>query len=259
MKFKILIFFILFLSINSNIFGQIKTDIIVKDSLNNKTFQSLKFNYKQLLIPTVFITYGFVGLENKNLRLFKNFNDNSYFEYGNNRVDVDDVLQFIPATTALSLNFVGIKSKNSFKNKVIILATSTILMGITVKFIKTATNELRPDASTFNSFPSGHTANSFLGAELLYQEYKDQSFWYGISGYAVAASVGVLRMYHNRHWFTDVVAGAGIGILSTKMAYWLVPKINKLFSNSKKTAINTTVLVPFYDGKTTGFGLISQF
>ena len=80
-----------------------------------------------------------------------------------------------------------------------------------------------------------------------------------MGAYSVATSVGVLRMYHNRHWLTDVVAGAGIGILSTKTAYWLVPKINKLFFSSKKTAINTTVLVPFYDGKTTGFGLVSQF
>ena len=37
-------------------------------------------------------------------------------------------------------------------------------------------------------------------------------------------------MYNNRHWLTDVAAGAGIGILSTKIAYWLYPFLNsKLF------------------------------
>ena len=258
MNKRVALITVFLLSINATLLAQIITDTIVKDSLKIETSNNLKFNHKQLIIPTVFISYGLIGLENKNLRFFKNFKNDSFNEYGKDKIDFDDVMQFVPATTALSLDFIGIKSKNSFKKRALVLATSTILMGITVKALKSYTNQLRPDASTNNSFPSGHTANSFLGAELLYQEYKDQSIWYGISGYAVATSVGVLRMYHNRHWFTDVVTGAGIGILSTKVAYWLVPKISKLFSNNKSTN-NNTVLIPFYDGKTTGFGLISQF
>ncbi len=248
----------LLLSINSNLLAQISSNSFAKDSLKIESSNNLKFNYKQLIIPTVFISYGLIGLENKNLRLFKSFKNDSFNEYGKDKIDFDDVMQFVPATTALSLDFIGVKSKNSFKKRALVLATSTILMGITVKVIKKSTNQLRPDASTFNSFPSGHTANSFLGAELLFQEYKDQSIWYGISGYAVATSVGALRIYHNRHWFTDVVTGAGIGILSTKAAYWLVPKISKLISKNKSSN-NNTVFIPFYDGKTTGFGLISQF
>ena len=258
MNKRVALITVFLLSINATLLAQIITDTIVKDSLKIETSNNLKFNHKQLIIPTVFISYGLIGLENKNLRFFKNFKNDSFNEYGKDKIDFDDVMQFVPATTALSLDFIGIKSKNSFKKRALVLATSTILIGITVKALKSYTNQLRPDASTNNSFPSGHTANSFLGAELLYQEYKDQSIWYGISGYAVATSVGVLRMYHNRHWFTDVVTGAGIGILSTKVAYWLVPKISKLFSNNKSTN-NNTVFIPFYDGKTTGFGLISQF
>ncbi len=247
----------LLMSINSTLLAQINTDTIVKDSLKIEISNNSKFNYKQLIIPTVFISYGLIGLENKNLRLFKSFKNDSFNEYGKDKIDFDDVMQFVPATTVLSLDFIGIKSKSSFKNKTLILATSTILMGITIKVIKNASKQLRPDNSTYNSFPSGHTANSFLGAELLYQEYKDKSIWFGISGYAVATSVGALRMYHNRHWFTDVVTGAGIGILTTKAAYWLVPKISKLFLNNKSSN-NNTVFIPFFDGKITGFGLISQ-
>lgn len=80
-----------------------------------------------------------------------------------------------------------------------------------------------------NSFPSGHTATAFMGAEFLRKEYWDVSPWIGVAGYAVAAGTGFFRMYNNRHWLTDVLTGAGIGILSTQAAYWLYPTITKTF------------------------------
>ena len=45
------------------------------------------------------------------------------------------------------------------------------------------------------------------------------------------------QWYNNRHWFTDVVAGAGIGILSAKAGYWLYPTINKLLASKKKISL----------------------
>jgi hypothetical protein len=41
--------------------------------------------------------------------------------------------------------------------------------------------------------PFGHTANAFASAEFLWQEYKDVSIWYGISGYIIASGTGVLE------------------------------------------------------------------
>jgi membrane-associated phospholipid phosphatase len=70
----------------------------------------------------------------------------------------------------------------------------------------------RPDGSSYNS-SLGHTANAFASAEFLWQEYKDVSIWYGISGYIIASGTGVLRIYNNRHWLTDVAAGAGIDFM----------------------------------------------
>ena len=115
----------------------------------------------------------------------------------------------------------------------------------------------RPDGTSFNSFPSGHTATAFMGAELMNQEYKHQSIWYSIAGYTVATGTGVFRMYNNRHWLSDVVAGAGVGILSAKAGYWLYPYVSKLF-NGKKPNKETTFL-PMYDGKQVQVGLISRF
>ena len=113
---------------------------------------------------------------------------------------------------------VGIKGKHNFKERTIILGTSYLIMSASVLSLKSITKVERPDGSAFNSFPSGHTATAFASAELLWQEYKDISIWYGITGYLVAASTGAFRIYNDKHWLTDVVAGAGIGILSTKVA-----------------------------------------
>lgn len=100
-------------------------------------------------------------------------------------------------------------------------------MATTVITIKETGTVWRPDHSSNNSFPSGHTATAFVGAEQLWQEYKERSIWYGIAGYSVAAGTGFFRMYNNKHWFSDVAMGAGIGIISTKIAYWLTPLIVK--------------------------------
>lgn len=220
--------------------------------------RKLNFNYKQLIIPTIFIGYGIIGLESGQIKGFNSGINNEVEEHIDEKVSIDDFSQYLPLASVYGLSALGVKSKNSTKDKTIIMATSYLLMGLTVNAFKQTASVERPDGSSMNSFPSGHTATAFMGAELMYQEYKDVSVWYGVSGFVVAAGTGVFRMYNNRHWFTDVVAGAGIGILSAKAGYWLFPITSKWFT--KKNSTNTkTAFLPFYDGKNTGFGLVSQF
>ena len=113
------------------------------------------------------------------------------------------------------------------------MGTASLIMGSTVTAMKKLTTIERPDGSNKLSFPSGSTAIAFMGAEFLYQEYKEVSIWYGISGYLVATGTGFLRLHNNKHWFTDVVGGAGIGILSTKIAYWIHPLVKKTLFKDK--------------------------
>ncbi|KQB41954.1 Phosphoesterase, PA-phosphatase related [Flavobacterium daejeonense] len=228
------------------------------DSLAIKNSSQLKFNKKQLIIPAVFITYGIVGLESDFLKGINAEVKEEVNENIDHKLTIDDFSQYAPAVSVYALGALGIKGKNNLRDKTIILTTSYLIMGLTVESLKKITHVERPDGSSFNSFPSGHTATAFMGAELLYQEYKDVSPWYGISGYVVAAGTGAFRMYNNRHWLTDVVAGAGIGILSTKAAYWLYPSVNKLLS-SKKHQNRKSAFLPYYDGKQFGFGLVSSF
>lgn len=247
------VIYILFLTFQT--FAQQSVNVS-NDSLAVK--KKLDLNYKQFIIPTVFISYGIIGLESGQIKGFNAGINNEVEEHIDEKVSLDDFSQYLPMASLYGLSALGVKGKNTTKDKTIILATSYLLMGLTVNAFKTTASVKRPDGTSLNSFPSGHTATAFMGAELMYQEYKDESVWYGISGYAVAAGTGIFRMYNNRHWLTDVVAGAGIGILSAKAGYWLFPITSKWFTKKNKTNTKTAFL-PFYDGKNTGFGLVSQF
>ncbi|HEX9151488.1 MAG TPA: phosphatase PAP2 family protein [Flavobacterium sp.] len=228
------------------------------DSLRIESKKQIKFNVKQLIIPTVLIGYGIIGIGSDQLEEFNFEIREEVKENIDRKFSIDDFSQYVPAASVYALDAFGIKGKNNSRDKTIILATSYLIMGLTVNSLKRIAKVERPDGSGFNSFPSGHTATAFMGAELVYQEYKDVSVWYGISGYVIATGTGVFRMYNNRHWLTDVVAGAGIGILSTKAAYWLYPTVNKLFASKKNTSKKST-FIPYYDGKQVGFGFVSAF
>ncbi|MFV5696590.1 phosphatase PAP2 family protein [Flavobacterium sp. LB3P122] len=228
------------------------------DSLRIENNKQIQYNAKQLIIPGVLIGYGIIGIGSDQLEAFNFEIREEVKENIDRKFSIDDFSQYTPAAATYALQAFGIKGKNNIRDKTIILASSYLIMGLTVNSLKKITKVERPDGSGFNSFPSGHTATAFMGAELLYQEYKDTSIWYGISGYIVATGTGAFRMYNNRHWLTDVVAGAGIGILSTKAAYWLYPTINKLFASKENTNKKST-FIPYYDGKQLGFGFVSVF
>nr|WP_244825042.1 phosphatase PAP2 family protein [Carboxylicivirga mesophila] len=120
----------------------------------------------------------------------------------------------------------GIEGRHKLLEQTILLSIASGITALTVNSLKYSTKVLRPDGTSYNSFPSGHTAIAFMGAEFLWQEYKHHSIWYGIGGYSVASATGLFRIYNDRHWFGDVIAGAGIGMLSAKFAYWLYPQIS---------------------------------
>lgn len=245
----------LFFMIGSVGFAQQITDTI---TTNEPKENNKKFKFKQLIIPTVLISYGVIGIESDGLKLFNTEIKEEVNENIDEKITVDDFSQYLPAASVYGLNALGIKGKHNIKDRTIILGTSYLLMSASVLSLKSITKVERPDGSAFNSFPSGHTATAFAGAEFLWQEYKDVSVWYGISGYIVAAGTGAFRIYNDKHWLTDVVAGAGIGILSTKVAYWMNPWMQeKIFKSKEKKT--TSIMAPFYNGKQLGIGFIKTF
>lgn len=247
---------VLFLFISSFHFASAQTNSIV-DTIS--VSQNIKFSYKSLIVPSLLIGYGIVGLESDGIKGWNLGIRNEVVEDIDNKLTIDDFIQYAPAVSVYALNNLGVKGKNNLKERSIVLGTSMVFVLTTVTALKKTTKVERPDGSNFDSFPSGHTALAFAGAEFLYQEYKDVSVWYGISGYVVATATGVFRIYNNKHWLTDVAAGAGIGILSTKAAYWLQPYLSKhLFGTSKNKATGA-LFSPYYDGKQIGGSFFMSF
>ena len=120
--------------------------------------KKLDFNYKQLIIPTVFIGYGIVGLESGQIKGFNAGLSEEVTEDIDDKTSIDDFSQYVPIASIYGLSALGVKSKNSTKDKTIILATSYLLMGLTVNAFKKTASVERPDKSGLNSFPSGHTS-----------------------------------------------------------------------------------------------------
>lgn len=246
-----LMFLFVFLSANAQ-----QNDSITKI---DSTSHNLKFNYKQLIIPGVLIGYGVIGIGNDQLLSFNHQIKDEVTEDIDKKITIDDFSQYAPAASVYALNAFGVKGKNNMRDRSVIFVTSYVIMASTVLGLKSLVHEERPDGSSNNSFPSGHTATAFAGAEFLWQEYKDKSIWYGIAGYAVATGTGLFRIYNNRHWLTDVAAGAGIGILSTKLAYWMNPYITKKLFKSSSESNSTSMVMPFYNGQQYGLGFVKVF
>ena len=139
------------------------------------------------------------------------------------KTDIDNYMPSASLVLMFGLDAAGVKSKNNWVNQAIIFGLSNALNGLATKKVKYITGIERPDHQDKLSFPSAHTSSAFVAAEMLHQEFKDQSIWISIAGYSLAGAVGALRVMNNRHWMSDVVAGAGFGILSVRLTYLVYP------------------------------------
>ncbi|GAB4019182.1 phosphatase PAP2 family protein [Spirosoma koreense] len=153
------------------------------------------------------------------------------------RTTVDNYLQYAPMAGWAGLSLAGVKGRSTPLDRIGTALLAHGMMTVVVLGLKQATHERRPDASDSYSFPSGHTALAFTGAGLLSREFGGVSPWIPIGGYASATSTGLLRMTNDKHWVSDVLVGAGIGLLSAEIAYHVYPWLKRKFVRYKP-AIN---------------------
>ncbi|MCF3111050.1 phosphatase PAP2 family protein [Niabella sp. CC-SYL272] len=139
----------------------------------------------------------------------------------------DNYAQYLPAATTFGLKFAGVKGRNKLLRSVFSYGASIAIMGVLVNSIKYTAKVERPDGTSRNSFPSGHTAMAFTNATFMHKEYGLVNPSYSIAGYGTATFTGIARGLNNRHWFPDILAGAGIGILSTQLGYFFIDRIYK--------------------------------
>lgn len=144
------------------------------------------------------------------------------------KTHIDDYLQFFSPAMTLGLKIGGVEGRSDWQRMMVSAAMSYGLMAGFVNGIKYTASEMRPDGTTANSWPSGHTATAFVGATILHKEYGlTRSPWYSVVGYSAATATGIMRVLNNRHWVSDVLSGAGIGIVSGELAYLLSDLIYK--------------------------------
>ena len=138
------------------------------------------------------------------------------------KTGIDDYTQFFGPVMTVGLKLAGYEGRSDWPRLLASAGMSYLIMAGLVNGIKYTAKEMRPDGSTANSWPSGHTATAFVGATLLHKEYGlTRSPWWSVAGYGVATATGVMRVLNNRHWISDVMSGAGIGILSGELGYAL--------------------------------------
>jgi membrane-associated phospholipid phosphatase len=157
------------------------------------------------------------------------------------KTKADTYLQYTPIAAVYVLDVFGVKGRHGVLEHTLLLGGSQLIMSAMVYPIKSVAGVRRPDGSGFKSFPSGHTAEAFVAATFLHREFGHRSKWYSIGAYTAATATGFLRILNDEHWLSDVIAGAGFGILSVNAMYLL----NDLRKNGRFKKREVSV-VPYY-------------
>ena len=259
------------LSDNDEIFNsqtvEFSTDATDED-LNNETdtihiinndLSRERFSYNKLIAPGVLMGLGLLDAIDEKNGVNKAVRDCMTDWRGSHKTHVDDYLRFLPSASYLALGFIpGIKARHNTRDRLLAATTAHASMLVLGYGFKTIIKEQRPDMSNRKSFPSGHVALAFTGAELMRMEYGTA---YGIGGYIAASTVAFLRLYNEKHWLNDVLMGAGIGILSARIGYWLLPVERKLLKINDKQNKTTVAVMPSYNPQyqSVGMSLVAQF
>ena len=229
-----ILFLIVFLSASAGCFAQADTSRVVTDSLiSDMTFSTpKKIAFLDKLPHGKLFNSTYIGVPLIIGGLIEKHQDTKFRKLRNDFMPrfhrtLDNYTQIAPAAVMVGMKAAGVESRSSWGRMLLSDAFSVALMAGTVLGLKNTTNVMRPDGSDNHSFPSGHTATAFMTATMLNKEYGYKSPWIGVGAYSVATATGLMRMANNKHWLSDVLVGAGIGIMATEFGYWLADLIYK--------------------------------
>ena len=178
------------------------------------------------------------------------------------RTYADEALVYVPAAAVYALDL-GAATARDVRRQTETLVLGFVYTQAMAQGLKRAVGRRRPDGSDGHSFPSGHTATAFMGAELLRMECGQRSPWVPIGGYAAATGTALLRILNDRHWATDVAAGAALGVLGARLAACSQPAVDRwLFGDGERRGLlgpkrkgEHAVVAPFYNSPSRGGGI----
>jgi membrane-associated phospholipid phosphatase len=117
--------------------------------------------------------------------------------------------------------------------------------------LKVAVGRERPNGENNQSFPSGHASNAFALATVAERHY---GWKVGVPAYVLAGIVGASRIQQDKHYVSDVVAGATLGYIVGRT----VVRVNS--SPLDKGARGVTLQVsPIVGRRTRGLRLVATF
>ncbi len=145
---------------------------------------------------------------------------------------------------ALSVHLLGRLFHNPrVANTGLYLTEAVLATQVATFILKESVRRRRPDDSNDLSFPSGHASATFAVASVLERRH---GLKLGIPAYLVASFVGITRVKTQKHFPTDVIAGAAVGTI-----------IGRSFVPTKQKAHYG--VWPMFDGRTAGLALRLTF
>ncbi|GAA4376538.1 hypothetical protein GCM10023186_10510 [Hymenobacter koreensis] len=179
------------------------------------------------------------------------------------RTTLDDHLRYVPGFATLGLSVLGVEGRHKTIDQALLLGMIHVLNGESTHHLKRLTAVSRPHGRSFDSFPSAHASAAFARAHFMHKEYGHRSGWYTAAGYSMAVATGALRIAKDNHWFSDVLAGAGVGILSTELVYLAYPGIKRTTQRAwqrlrpgRPDLSSQALVLPFYAQGAAGATLI---
>lgn len=215
----------------------LSVSLMLKGQRVPDTLNKAKIN-KNLLIASSVFAYG--SMVSADWCFLKDKSVNNYYrkQLPDFRTHLDDYLIIAPSIVPYLSPLWGHKSQHGFGPKSILLIGSYAIEITMSEILKRSVKKIRPNGENKLSFPSGHTGFAFASAHFVHKELGNRHWGYSVGAYLVAASVANFRLMNNKHWLSDVIAGAGVGIASTELAYlWLENRLN----------MNTFAFIPSYN------------
>ena len=178
--------------------------------------------FRTSIAPVILIGAGLLTYRDDGFLSRQDVRDFRQDNFAGFNTNFDDLTRFLPAMAVYGLNIGGVPGRHTVGRATISYVVGSAVYLPVVFLLKGTTNVLRPDGSSDTSFPSGHSAAAFSSAVFLEKEYGYRNRLYPVAGYTVASITGMLRILNDRHWISDVLVGAGIGMLGTRLGYAIV-------------------------------------
>ncbi|TXK51977.1 phosphatase PAP2 family protein [Pontibacter qinzhouensis] len=208
---------------------------------------------KRAVIPSAaLVGAGILTIQGRGLISSFDTRDVRNRHFPNFSTEADDFIMLAPLVGLYGFNLISSQNRHELGRQTLLLGLSGVLASAVVWPVKGLTNIDRPNGKP-HAFPSGHTTYAFTIATFMDKEFRHKSPWISVASYGIAGATGVMRVLNNAHWMADVLAGAGVGIISVNTVYWVHAKL------TQGGGLNTTFVPVLLPGGAKGMAFTLAF